>query len=103
MIEGTVYQSPDIASIMNTRLANALVPLQDAMSKSSIDLSIDWLTIVVRNFTKHSVSKGFYFDTNTTDEAKTIAKKKKPQDVPKNWYHVSLLIDWFIKIIDYYF
>ncbi|XP_044265417.1 mediator of RNA polymerase II transcription subunit 6 [Tribolium madens] len=89
IIAGVVYQAPDLASVLNSRLLSAVHHLQSSFEE-------------VASFARYHPSKGYSWDfksqKNTTDKAKS--KEEKPREEPSSLFQrqrVDMLLGELIK------
>ncbi|CAH0551823.1 unnamed protein product [Brassicogethes aeneus] len=88
IIAGTVYQAPDLASVLNSRLLSAVHHLQSAFETAS-------------SFARYHPSKGYSWDFKSqrgTDKAKP--KEEKPREEPSSLFQrqrVDMLLGELIR------
>ncbi|XP_060601728.1 mediator of RNA polymerase II transcription subunit 6-like isoform X1 [Ruditapes philippinarum] len=67
IIAGTVYQAPDLGSVLNCRLVNSVHNLQSAFEEA-------------QSFSRYHPSKGYWWDFNQQDHSEKDEKKKKKDE-----------------------
>lgn len=82
IIGGTVYQAPDLASVINSRLLNTLSNLKSAFDEA-------------QSFSKYHPSKGYWWEFKDQDTADKKESKDKKKDEPSSFFQrqrVDLLL-----------
>ncbi|XP_057660678.1 mediator of RNA polymerase II transcription subunit 6 [Diorhabda carinulata] len=73
IIAGIVYQAPDLASVLNSRLLSAVHHLQSSFEESS-------------GFAKYHPSKGYSWDFKSQRVAEKSKKEEKPREEPSSLF-----------------
>lgn len=89
IIAGIVYQAPDLASVLNSRLLSAVHHLQSSFEEAS-------------NFSRYHPSKGYYWDFKSQKGAEKIkiVEKEKPKEESSSLFQrqrVDMLLGELIK------
>ncbi|KAL4237266.1 Mediator of RNA polymerase II transcription subunit 6 [Mactra antiquata] len=82
IINGTVYQAPDLCSVLNSRLINCVHNLQSSFEEA-------------QSFSRYHPSKGYWWEFNQQDTAEKDDKKKKKKEEPGSMFQrqrVDLLL-----------
>ncbi|CAG9837072.1 unnamed protein product [Diabrotica balteata] len=87
IIAGIVYQAPDLASVLNSRLLSAVHYLQSSFEESS-------------GFAKYHPSKGYSWDFKSQRAAEKVKKDEKPREEPSSLFQrqrVDMLLGELIR------
>ncbi|XP_022911852.1 mediator of RNA polymerase II transcription subunit 6 [Onthophagus taurus] len=89
IIAGVIYQAPDLASVLNSRLLSAVHHLQGAFEEAS-------------SFSRYHASKGYSWDFKSQrgNNDKPKAKEEKPREEPSSLFQrqrVDMLLGELIK------
>lgn len=87
IIAGVVYQAPDLASVLNSRLLSAVHHLQSSFEETA-------------GFARYHPSKGYSWDFKRANLDKAKAKDEKPKEEPSSLFQrqrVDMLLGELIK------
>lgn len=96
IIDGIVYQAPDMASVLCARLSNAIAPLTEAINIGKSLLTFPLMNLLYFSARKHAKYedgrearcdiRGVASESSEEENK----NKKAPEDIPSTWFQVHL-------------